>query len=414
MSKLRFIKSGIVFILITLFLSACSFVTIQISPTEEIKVELPLTQTPTTVQITRTPSPLEVKLPKGVFVNTNDGIGLTYFNLLGQIITELKTPGSSFAGSKHVHIAGSISSGPIQVPIVYAAYQPQEALMVNINDEVATLVKTTYFNRLAGAPGLSAMAYSMNNPDGTTIESSLFVGTLQSLPDAAAIITEENTEALVIVPLAVDATADAIQGVWYSKSPWGVGGDIVFAIDRGLYYYDKATTQVAELLDSGQNIQGLSLDRKYAASLINKQNQPIKLQVVNLKSGEIKVLPLDATSDRGGGDASFSPDNNYIAWMEASGSHMAEVPDFRSRIRVAQLPNVSGLIHDIQDTKFAALLGSSSVSRMNPVGWLDTHTLLIEVRQEIWEKVTLVEMDVTTGGLSIFCQGSFVGFVYGS
>ena len=412
MSDPRLIKPGIVLILITLLISACSLISVQVSPTEEVKTEPPTTQQPTANQPTGQPQPPEVKLPKGVFVNTNDGYGITFYNLLGQIITELKTPGSSFGGPTHMHIAGSMPSGPIQVPIVYATYQPQEALMVNINDEVATLVKTTYFNQLAGASGLSAMAYSVNNPQNDQVESKLFVGTLQSLPGAAAIITEVNTEALVIVPVAVDATADAIQGVWYSKSPWGIGGDIVFAIEHGLYYYELATAQVTEYLNSEHSLQGLSLDREYAVSMSGGQNEQIKLQVVNLKNEKFKDLPLDATSDRGGGYASFSADNNFIVWMEASGFHMAEVPDFRSRIRVAQLPNVSGLIHDIQDTTFAQLVGSPSVSQMKPVGWLDNQTVLVEVHQESWENVTLVKLDVTTGGLSIFCQGSFVGFVY--
>lgn len=412
----KLIKFGIIIILISFLLSACSFVTIQFFPTEEVNTEPTITLQPTasqpTTQPTSQPQAPEVKLPKGVFVNTFDGIGLTYYNLQGQIITELKTPGSSFAGPTHVHIAGNMPSGPIQVPIVYAAYQPEEALMVNINDEVVPLVKTTYFNKLVGAPGLSAMSYSTNNPSDTLVESKLYAGNLQSLPSASPIVTEVNDKALVVVPMAVDAKADTVQGVWFSKAPWGIGGDIIFAIERGLYYYDMETTQITEYLNSDYSIQGLSLDRQYAASTSRGQNDQIKLQVVNLKNKSFKNLPLDESSDRGGGDVAFSPGNKFFAWMEASGSHMAEVPDFRSRIRVAQLPNVSGLIHDIQDTSFAKLVSCPNVSHMKPVGWLDDQTLLVEVRGESWENATLVELDVTTGGLSIFCQGSFVGFVY--
>lgn len=412
----KFIRLGIIIIIVTCLFSACSFVTLQFFPTEEVKPEPTITQQPTasqpTTQPTSPPQAPEVKLPKGVFVDSYNGIGLTYYNLQGQIVTELKTPGYSSAGPTHVHIAGSMPSGPIQVPIVYAAYQPEEALMVNINDEVVPLVKTTYFNKLVGAPGLSAMSYSTNNPADTMVESRLYAGTLQNLPSASPIVTEVSDKALVLVPMAVDAKADTIQGVWFSKAPWGIGGDIVFAIERGLYYYDMETAQVTEYLDCDHNIQGLSLDRQYAASISRGQNDQIKFQVVNLKKRSVKDLPLDESSDRGGGDGAFSPGNKFFAWMEASGSHMAEVPNFRSRIRVAQLPNISGLIHDIQDTAFANLVGSPSVSQMKPVGWLDDQTLLIEVRGESWENVTLVELDVATGGLSVFCQGGFVGFVY--
>jgi len=414
MKFLKSLKPGIILIFIAAFFSACSLVSIQFTPTQTATAQIAPTQQPTAEQATGKPQPVEVKLPKGIFVNTNDGIGITYYNLLGQIITELKTPGATFAGPSHVHIAGNMPSGPIQVPVVYASYQPEEALMVNINDEVVTLVKTTYFNKLAGAPGLSAMAYSVNNPSDNMVESKLFAGNLQTLPGAAPIVTEANDQALVVVPMAVDATADTIHGVWFSRSPWGIGGDIIFAIEQGLYYYDMATAQVTEYLNETHRVQGLALDRRYAASMSGGQNEPLTLRVINLSNGTIRDLPLDATSDRGGGDASFSPDNNFVAWMEASGTHMAEVPNFRSRIRVTQLPNASGLIHDILDTAVAALLGSSSVTHLKPVGWLDNQTLLIEARQESWEDVALVKLDVTTGGLSIFCQGSFVGFAYES
>ena len=82
------------------------------------------------IQSTPTKTPVEnqkpmVKLPKGILISTNDGIGLTYINLQGQSVTELKTPGISFPDPRNVHIAGSIPPGPIQVPLVYFAYQPE-------------------------------------------------------------------------------------------------------------------------------------------------------------------------------------------------------------------------------------------------------------------------------------------------
>jgi len=71
-----------------------------------------------------------------------------------------------------------------------------------------------------------------------------------------------------------------------------------------------------------------------------------------------------------------------------------------------------GPVRDVTDTTLADALGYAQVSRLKPVGWLDNQTALIEVRQESWEKASLVKLDVVTGKLSEFSQGSFVGFGY--
>jgi hypothetical protein len=354
-----------------------------------------------------------VKLPKAVFINTNDGIGLTYLNLQGQTITELKTPGISFPGPRYVHIAGSIPPGPIQIPLVYFTYQPEPALMVNTNDQIEVLLKSQYFNGLAGAAGSPVIAFSLLNPKDNILESKLFVSTAMKIPQATAVITQSDSQNfLSIVPIAVDAQGDKINGVWFTKCPWGIGGDIVFDPFRGLYYYDHSNGAVKEILNDKQNFQGLSLDRSLAASVDTANAGQGFIKIISLKTNSFTKIMLDAGSDRGAGVVEFSPDDHFMAWMEGSGFQMAETPNFHSRIRIAQLGDIPGLVRDVTDTALADALGYPLVGRLEPVGWLDNQVLLIEAHLDSWENVSLVKLDVATGKLSEFSKGSFVGFGY--
>ena len=393
-------------------LTACSSqIVLMTEPAATLPAQPSIQPTPT-----KTPVELQkpiVKLPKGILISTNDEIGLTYINLQGQSITELKTPGISFPGPRYVHIAGSIPPGPIQVPLVYFGYQPEAALMVNTNDQIEFLMKSRYFDGLAGAEGLPVIAFTLLNPQENGLESKLFVSTLKNVPQAAAVITQVDSQnSLSIVPIAVDARGDTINGIWFTKRPWGIGGYIVFDPFDGLFYYNYANGEEKEILDVKQSFQGLALDRSLAASVDNVSPGQGFIKVMNIKSGSTTSIPLDSSSDRGGGYVEFSPDNRFMAWMEASGFQMLETPNFHSRIRVAQFGNIPGLVRDVTDSALADALGYALVSRLQPVGWLDNQMLLIEVRQESWEKASLVKLDVATGKITEFCKGSFVGFGY--
>jgi hypothetical protein len=354
-----------------------------------------------------------VKLPKAVFINTNDGIGLTYLNLQGQTITEFKTPGISFPSPRNIHIAGSIPSGPIQIPLVYFTYQPEPALMVNTNDQIQVLLKPQYFNGLAGAAGSPVIAFSLLNPKDNILESKLFVSAVNDIPQAAAVVTQSDSQnSLAFIPIAVDAQGDKIIGVWFTKCPWGIGGDIVFDPYRGLYYYEHSSRTVKEILDGKQYFQGLSLDRSMAVSVDTSNSGQGFIQIINIKTNTFTKVMLDAGSDRGAGYVEFSPDDRFMAWMEGSGFQMAEISNFHSRIRIAQLGDVPGLVRDVTDVTLAETLGYPLVGRLEPVGWLDNQVLLIEAHLGSWENASLVKLDVATGKLTEFSKGSFVGFGY--
>ena len=80
-------------------------------------------------------------------------------------------------------------------------------------------------------------------------------------------------------------------------------------------------------------------------------------------------------------------------------------------MRVVDIQNGS-VVRDLADATTARAINSDQVTFMRPVGWLNDEILLIEVRGQDWGDVSLLRYDVSSGGLSIFSSGSFVGFGY--
>lgn len=97
--------------------------------------------------------------------------------------------------------------------------------MVNTNDQIDLLMKSRYFGSLAGAEGLPVIAFTLLNPLDNGLESKLFVSTLKNVPQAEAVFTQiDSQNSLSIVPITVDAPGEPINGIWFTKSPWGIGG----------------------------------------------------------------------------------------------------------------------------------------------------------------------------------------------
>ncbi len=389
----RFLAASIIVIMLT----ACGS---KIAAGTQPSVEL------TPLKSSNTPSAITVKLPQGIFVNTNDKYGLTFCNLQGQTTTEFKTSGITNLEPGEVVIAGSVPAGPIQVPIVYLEHNPEPGLKVNLKDQISTLVTSPNIFQIAGAPGLPVLAYSRVDAQDNGRTYKLFVGTLDGIATAPAIISHYDEKYLFVYnPLAVAADGSSIKGVWYTQTPWGVGGE-GFLRNKGLNFYDYATGEIKEYLDANQNFQGLSLDQSMAAIMDESVAEKPAFRIVNLKTKGVTTIAVDPTSDNGGGAVKFSPDNRYMAWMESGGTSMSDTPDFHSRLRVAQLGATPGLVIDLTDADVSKTLGYPEVYAAEPVGWLDGQTLLVYVHEG------LNKLDVTSGKFTPFCRGSFVAFAY--
>lgn len=381
----------------------------EIIPTPTVK-PAGITEIPSTApEPTAVPTSVPGYLPNGFVSDTHDGIGLTFFNLAGSPITELRTPGWFGGSSEYVHVAGSLPQGPVLVPLVYFTFENAGAIQMNTNDQISTLVSAPSFVSLAGAAGQPVVAYSTAEFDDNGLHDKLYVGSLDSLP-GPPVIDLIDPESWAIKPLVVTAANGQPLGVWYTYAAWGIGGDIVFEPRNGLYYLDLASGQSNELLDRNHNPSSLSFDQTWVAYSPVNWDTPQPLSIRNLSTGENYTIPLIPESDRGAGNATFSPDNQYVAWMEGSGYMMAEVPNFYATIRIATTSGAH--LADIRDSDLNGIAGSGEVQWVVPAGWLDQSTLILEVRFENWDEAALIRVNYDGAGLAYLAPGSFIGFLY--
>jgi len=348
-------------------------------------------------------------LPGGVLVDPKTGESLHVYNTNGQFEYELKTPGLGSDSAQKAHLAGSGSNAAL----IYHSWDPQQALQVIQQGSISTLRNTYTFFGMAGALGQSALAFTEVVLDGNAPHSYLYVGNLDTLASTGPFydLNDERMQ-MALLPVAVDATADQPQTVWYTHTAWGIGGvDLIFPISRGLYAYDLGNHQAVQALDPQRNFQGISPDMRYAGSTTFDAQADQSMTVTDILSGQQTVFPLHADSDRGAGYAVFSPDSQLAAWLEAGGSFAAEPGTYHSVVRIGEVNNGS-VDYDIEDNSVAQALGITRIAFMKPVGWLDNQTLLIETRTTDWGQVVLVRANLVNGTLAYFCDGAFTGFVY--
>lgn len=353
-------------------------------------------------------------IPDGVLISTGNETSLTYLDVNGQAVLEIETPGIITIYSEDAAIAGAVPLDGNFPPVIYHSWLPEQALMVNTNGQVETLRISNSFLALIGAPGQPAVAFSEvllneeNNP-----HSFIFAGNrenLGSIPAFYDLVDEPYYWALK--PVGIKTIAGEVQGVWYVKTAWGIGGaDLIFPINRGLYFFDLTNGDNIQYLDDERSLQGVSPDLAYAASVETDMSGDRSMTAIKLITNEQVNFALDPSSDRGAGFAVFSPDNRYTAWLEAAGSMISDPYDFHPSVRIGDI-KTGGVVQTVDDVSAAQIINSNSVTMMRPVGWLDNEAVIIEIRGENWNDVSLLRFYVPTGELTVFASGSFIVFGY--
>lgn len=350
-------------------------------------------------------------LPTGIVAEKN-GI-LTLFDREGYTLTQLNVTGLSYVDNSNLHIAGGFSEGSAGLSIVYFSFEQNNSLLFNNYGQISTLLSNPNFSGLAGAQGKPIIAFTTAEFSGDSLIGNLYVGTTQSLPTAEPVLSDNDPQGWALVALAVDTYIEEPVGVWYSKRPWGIGGDIVFDPRRTLSYLDLQTRVSSQYLGTEANPSAISADRKWLAytndTSVGAGSGAMTIR--NVQTGENISYPLlTAVDQRGAGRASFSPNNQYLAWMEGSGWQMAETPNFHSVVRVG---NMNGnVIADFADSAFLSISGLGAVQRVEPVGWLDDNTLVIMARGELWNDAVLILVDIPSKTPKLLAQGVFAGFAY--
>ena len=357
---------------------------------------------------TATPPPAQAM---GVMTE-KDGV-LSLFDRAGYTLLQVNTPGLSYADENNIHVLSSFSQGSVSLPVLYFSFEENSSLLVSHDGQISTLVSAPDFSGLVGVPGKALLAYTSVEYANESLISHLYAGTIEALRTAAPVYSENDAQGWGVVALAVDVEAERAVGVWYSKRPWGIGGDIVFDPRRTLTYLDLRTGIHSQYLGAESNPSAISVDRKWLAYTNDDGGVAGigSMAIRNLATGETLNYALqNAVDQRGAGGASFSPNNQSLAWMEGSGWQMAETPNFHSVVRVG---NLNGdVVAEFADTIFMPISGLGAVSRVEPVGWLDDNTLVVMARGEAWNDAVLLMVDIPSQNISFLAQGVFVGFVY--
>jgi len=393
----------------------------EIEPVEQPGEALP--PPTTTVEIPPTPTDTQPPPPPAAQINpfapAGFGVGsttnetLTFLDVQGQSLGTIPVPGLSYADPSHVHIAGPYHGNLLDVPVIYHVFGNIGNLKQSVGGNSDFIVTAIDVSEMSGAPGQFALVYSEVTWGGDALSTYLY---MRSISGGGASWFWERTDPMswAIYPLAVEATHGELDGLLFTLKPWGIGGDIVFPPQKGLFYLDMQTLQHSLILTESFNPIGISSDQNMVA-YVNTDNGFVegannRLTIYDLQATTTLPINLDPSSERGAGYAVFSPDNHFIAWMEGSGWQMAEVPNFTSRVRIADTDG--NLYADIPASTFASAAGDPSVRHAIPVGWIDGEHLLVEALGSEWNNPALIRVRYDGSNPTRIAQGNFIGFLY--
>jgi hypothetical protein len=379
--------------------------------TKEVEPVIPPTIT------SEPPQPPVVEMPStfpvGFLTTSGDGAVVTFYDLSGQPLGIIQTPGLSSGPGNYLHIAGAFAGNPQDLPVVFHTYENMGDLKQTLNGQVNTIVPGPDVANVLGAPGQNAYVYSTVTWTGETLSSYFFVRSPSS-SGTSWIWERADPESWAMVPLSLDAENNEPRSIFYTLEPWGIGGDIVFPPRKGLFQLNLENMDNIQHLTEDFNPIGLAPDNSLVAYTEVNNNigagTRARITLYNLDSSMIVPIELAPESDRGGGYAVFSPDDQYAAWMEGAGWLMAETPSFHSRVRIADIGGV--VLVDIPDTTFAGVAADPTAHWAIPVGWLDGEHLLVEVRGDDWNQPTLVMVRYDGTNMSTLATGNFSGFLY--
>jgi hypothetical protein len=388
---------------------ACNLLTTPSVPpvTAEVTVQVEPNVLPTTEPAQ--PTPAASDLPVGL-ATANDQT-ISFYDLSGAQVTQVELPQSTAPQRDSIHIAGTMPASGGTVPLLYFSLDNGGALHFRDgNGQIFALLNGSGFLGLTGVPGQPTVAFSQIAYQNTTLRSELYVGSIQTLPSAAPVDVIDDPESWAIKPILLEAENGTPTRIWYTRIAYGIGGDIVYEPRKGLFTLELASGQTNTVLDNTLSPWDISADRSWFAYSIN-DTQNNSMCVKNIQTGTDTCYPaLPASEPRGAGNAFFSPDGSYVAWMEGDGRQMAETPDFKSTVRVGQMDGT--VVADLPMKSFENAAGIGSISRAEPVEWLDNQTVIVQVRGQEWSQVALLRYNVASQETSYLAPGEFIGLVY--
>lgn len=358
---------------------------------------------------TATPQPA-VKYLSGVLVNPVGGQKLLVYGPDGAQKGQYELPGvGGYVSSSHFLAPGAYTAGGALPPLVYLDTNDKPVLKVIKEGQTKTIENVENLVTLVGAEGQNLLAYVEAVYQNDGVSANLYLGKVESLPLAGPVFSKLSSDSWPMFPLGIKAPDGNLQGVWLSPSAYGIG-DVVFAPRRGLYFLEISSGALTQVLGDDRNPVAISADQQWLASVPAGKSTDAGMRALNLSSKQELVYALAGDSDRGAGDAIFTPDGLSLAWMEGGGEIMSETPNFHTRLRVGTGGKV---ILDLAGDSFSSISGLKKVAWTEPVGWMDATHLLVQVQGETMEETpALVKVQVTDGSMTLFASGSFAGLLY--
>jgi hypothetical protein len=351
-----------------------------------------------------------VILPVGIVTSPCDGIGLTLYALDGRSLGEIRTSPTCITSARLIHIAGGYQ-GKLDIPVVFASMENgSPGLWISSGDSLTLWTNTPEVVGIAGVPGQPLLVYAtlQGADQNGALQNELFLVRLAANPPLLAMLAELDADSRALVPLAVRSGQGMPAGVWYTRRPWGIGGEIVFEPLDGLYYFSPKDGQCYEALPKNAGLAGISPDQIWVAYTLWQSSSRV-LFIRSLEQGDPVRLEALPSNDRGAGAAVFSPGNRYVAWLEAKGSLSNE--SFHTTIRVATIAGKP--VADFQEEAFYKACRLGSPITLTPVGWPDDGALLVQCRVPGKGGASaVVRVDPATGAVRYLAPGAFVGFLY--
>jgi hypothetical protein len=349
-----------------------------------------------------------------VLVNTPQSEGLSLIWRDGSSLGVWPT--GSLVPRMNAHVTGSGVDGVEAVPLVFlgSGENGLARLSVSLGGQVSSLKEfpqAVTVTGLIGIPKLPVLAYSTVEPlaDGSGVRSQIFLGDYQTIAAADPILTVDNNGSNFALPVAIHRDINNTpNGLWYTLSPWGIGGDSLTDPHSGLYYFDLATGQSLEFLGTGCNFSNLSTSQNWAAWTFEGV-----IYAADLHTGATVSFSRLAWNDRGPVHAFIGPGDGYLAWLEGKGSEWDNT--LETTLRVATLEGY--LIGDYPLSTFVAPSGLGQGIALMPLGWMasENYSIVLAVYNASVDRAVLLSLDANTGNISMLSElgeGAVAGFAY--
>jgi len=367
------------------------------------------------------PGPQSLPLPAGVAAGRNETI--SFENLDEQTLSMRTVHDMTFMGEEWAHMAGTLSTGNDNLPVVFFTLTAGGKLLRNVANAISDVAPAANLTSLVGAEGGPFIVYTTVDMMAQSVNR-VYAGNYTDAASLQPVITwvppQEGHIGNAIRPLAVHTAGGAADGFWYTYTMEGIG-NVNYPPYNGLYFFQLATGQSVEYLGTADALGGISPDQTTIAYGAGQGGTPGVVRdgvtVRNLLTCQETYIPFTPSSNLGGGWMEFSPDNQFIAWSEAGGPNNMEAT---FRMRVARTSGAS--LFDAPSANMTSLLGGEVPAGLRPVGWIADHLLVLEAYVSavnhsvviVWAPDPAQPWDPVMGAnqSAPIADGNFLGFVY--